>query len=99
MVRHPVILPELGADDEIRLSGWLVENSESVEEGDRLAEVLIGGIIFSLDAPAAGRLVQRHRRVNAVLRTGDTLGWIEDAEGREMSADDYTPDISDEERS
>ncbi len=98
MVRHPVILPELGADDEIRLSGWLVENCESVEEGDRVAEVLISGITFSLDAPAAGRLVQRHRRINAVLRTGDTLGWIE-GEGDSVSAEDPTPDAGDEERS
>ena len=41
-MRKPILLPELGAAPVV-LSTWFAEPGETVFEGDRLVEVLVGG--------------------------------------------------------
>jgi pyruvate/2-oxoglutarate dehydrogenase complex dihydrolipoamide acyltransferase (E2) component len=73
----PVILPDLGTETEIRVSSWLVDLGDRVEAGDRVAEVLMRGITFDVAATAAGVLTGIAKPLDAVVRPGDTLGWIE----------------------
>ena len=73
-----VRLPELGArDDEIRVSCWLVDLGDSVGAGDRILEVLIDGVTFDLAAEQSGVVTRIEKSLDAVVRTGDILGWIE----------------------
>jgi len=41
----------------VRLSLWLVPEGADVLEGDRVAELLVGGATVDLEAPVTGRLV------------------------------------------
>lgn len=82
----PVVLPELGADaDTVRVSSWLVDIGDTVEEGDRLVEVLIRGITFDVPAPSAGRLTRIEKFGGSAVRAGDILGWIEALPATESS--------------
>jgi pyruvate/2-oxoglutarate dehydrogenase complex dihydrolipoamide acyltransferase (E2) component len=74
----PILLPDLGAGEEpIRVSTWLVEVEEAVEVGERLVDVLIPGVSFSVSSPSAGRLVKIERPTNSRVLPGDVLGWLE----------------------
>lgn len=76
-----IILPGLGAESEvIRISGWLIDVGDLVDEGDRVVEVSLPGITFDVAAPAAGMLVRIEKAYGAAVNAGDVLGWIE-AEG------------------
>jgi len=73
-----VRLPELGAgDDEIRVSCWLVDLGDDVGVGDRIVELLIDGITFDLAAEQTGVLTRIEKSLDAIVRPGDILGWIE----------------------
>ena len=75
----PIRLPNLGSSDEsIRISCWLVDSGDFVEEGDRLVEVLMPGTTFDVQAPAPGIVGRIERTVDAVVAVGDVLGWIEE---------------------
>jgi len=74
----PIVLPDLGSEEEpIRVSTWLVELEEPVELGERLVDVLIPGISFSVSSPSAGRLRKIERPSNSQARAADVLGWLE----------------------
>jgi pyruvate/2-oxoglutarate dehydrogenase complex dihydrolipoamide acyltransferase (E2) component len=74
----PIVLPELGAGGaDVRVSSWLVDLGDEVDAGDRVVEVLLPGATFDVPAPAAGILTGIARPVDSVVRSGDTLGWIE----------------------
>jgi pyruvate/2-oxoglutarate dehydrogenase complex dihydrolipoamide acyltransferase (E2) component len=82
----PIVLPELGADDEpICISCWLVDLSEAVDAGDRVVEVRLEGITFDVAAPAAGILTGIDKTFDMQVLPGDILGWIEPAD-QETSA-------------
>jgi pyruvate/2-oxoglutarate dehydrogenase complex dihydrolipoamide acyltransferase (E2) component len=71
-------LPELGAgEDEMRVSCWLVDLGDAVGGGDRIVEILLDGVTFDLSAEHAGVLTRIEKPLDAVVRTGDILGWIE----------------------
>jgi len=83
-MRIPVILPELGAgDEEMRVSCWLVDLGDEIAAGDRIVEILIDGVTFDLAAERSGTLARIEKPLDSVVRTGDTLGWIEAEENRE----------------
>lgn len=73
----PIILPDLGAGDQpIRLAQWLVESGDTVVQGDRVAEVLVGGVLFHVASPADG-VVQRTIELEGMLLGSDAeLGLI-----------------------
>lgn len=74
----PIRLPELGAGSEaIRVSTWLVDEEESVERGERLVDVLIPGVSFSVSSPSAGRLAKIERPTNSCVHPGDILAWLD----------------------
>lgn len=73
----PIVLPELGSgEDPVRVSTWLVDVDETVELGERLVDVLIPGISFSVSAPVAGALAKIERPSNSRVQSGDVLGWL-----------------------
>ena len=72
----PLLLPELGAD-EIQVVQWLVEVNAPVGEGDRVLELLAGGVLFHLSADTAGTLIQQDCHRGCLVRPGETLGWID----------------------
>lgn len=74
----PITLPDLQSGSEtVRVSCWLVDLGDNVEEGDRIVEVLIPGITNDIFAPCSGRLSHIEKMADAPVATGDVLGWIE----------------------
>lgn len=74
----PLLVPEVGVSTgSLRLSTWLVSLGEEVVTGDRMVEMLVPGMTFDIEAPVTGRLVRQEMHRDAVLATGDRLGWIE----------------------
>ncbi|HJT77595.1 MAG TPA: biotin/lipoyl-containing protein [Gemmataceae bacterium] len=72
----PILLPELGAAPAV-LSVWFADVGESVFEGDRLVEVLVGGATFDVAAPATGRVVEKRALMNDPVAPGQVLGLVE----------------------
>lgn len=78
----PIHLPELGTGGErIRVSTWLVDLEESVELGERLVDVLIPGVSFSVTSPIGGRVVKIACPTDSLVSPGDILGWLEPKPG------------------
>lgn len=76
----PITLSNLGTGEEpIRVSTWLVDVGESIEPGERLVDVLIPGVSYSVASPAAGRLVKIERTTDCHVQPGDILAWLEPA--------------------
>lgn len=73
-----VILPDLGTgpDEPILVSHWFAARGESVWEGDRLVEVLVGPATFDVPAPTTGRLAAIHGREDDHVRPGAVLGLL-----------------------
>jgi pyruvate/2-oxoglutarate dehydrogenase complex dihydrolipoamide acyltransferase (E2) component len=82
-----VILPDLGtgADSPVTVSYWYAARGETVWEGDRLVEVLVGPATFDVSSPATGRLAEIRLREDDQALPGALLGQIavldEDAHG------------------
>lgn len=72
-----VFTPDLGSEESVRVSAWLVEVGETVREGDRLVELLMPGVTYDVPAPVSGRLAEAAVMLNAAVRPGDLLGRIE----------------------
>lgn len=74
-MQTPVLLPDLGAAPVV-LSAWFADVGETVYEGDRLVEVLVGGATFDVAAPATGCLSERLARPYQPVHPGQLLGVI-----------------------
>ncbi|MGE3316361.1 MAG: lipoyl domain-containing protein [Planctomycetaceae bacterium] len=73
----PIILPDLGSrSSKVRVSCWLADPGDRIEEGDRVVEVLVPGVTFDVSAPTSGTLTKIEKLPDAVVATGDILGWI-----------------------
>ncbi len=76
-MRVSLTLPDLGIGDEsVRVSGWLVDRGDLVIEGDRVAEVLISGVAFEVEAAQSGQLIEITKSVDSSVSSGDVLGWL-----------------------
>lgn len=74
--RTSITLPDLGAES-VQIVQWLVEPAAEVLSGDRILELLADGVLFHLSADVSGRLVRQERHRGCIVKTGETLGWIE----------------------
>lgn len=74
----PVLLPDLGVD-EARIVQWLVAVGGPVDVGDRIAEVLAGGVLIHLAAETPGILQKIDRGRGCRVREGEPLAWIQPA--------------------
>ena len=74
----PILLPDFGqADRPVRLCGWLVETGEAVTAGEPIAELLIPGLLYELNAPGSGRLRITQPSGDGGLTVGTCLGWVQ----------------------
>ncbi len=73
----PVVVPELAAGGVCRFCGWLVEDGADVMQGERIAELLLPGVLLDISAPASGRCRWSPVSTTESLASGDQLGWIE----------------------
>jgi pyruvate/2-oxoglutarate dehydrogenase complex dihydrolipoamide acyltransferase (E2) component len=73
-----VILPELGTGpaEPIVVSHWYAAKGDSVWEGDRLVEVLVGPATFDVSSPSTGRLAAIHGREDDRVLPGAVLGLV-----------------------
>ncbi|QEH33134.1 branched-chain alpha-keto acid dehydrogenase subunit E2 [Aquisphaera giovannonii] len=73
-----VTVPDLGTgpDTPIVVSYWFASRGETVWEGERLVEVLVGPATFDVPAPATGRLVEIRAREDDQVLPGDLLGRL-----------------------
>jgi pyruvate/2-oxoglutarate dehydrogenase complex dihydrolipoamide acyltransferase (E2) component len=99
MRKAAVILPDLGTspDTPIVVSYWFAARGESVWEGERLVEVLVGPATFDVPAPATGRLVEIRLREDAPILPGAMLGCIAvlDEDSDDESKDEPDPGSDD----
>jgi pyruvate/2-oxoglutarate dehydrogenase complex dihydrolipoamide acyltransferase (E2) component len=81
-----VVLPDLGTgpDVPIVVSHWFAARGDSVWEGERLVEVLVGAATFDVPAPVSGRLAQIRGREDDRVEAGSVLGFV-------AVADDESP--------
>ncbi len=102
MRKAAVILPDLGTnpDTPIVVSYWFAARGESVWEGERLVEVLVGPATFDVPAPATGRLVEIRLREDDPILPGAMLGCIAvlDEDSDDESKDEPDPGSDDHDR-
>ena len=76
--RVAVVVPELGAGEQpIQFLQWVVDVGSTVHAGDRVAEILVTGIVFHVAVPVDGVLSAIEVSSRSTLNAGDVLGWIE----------------------
>lgn len=51
------MVPDFGLDVPLSVAVWLVAEGSAVTEGDRVVQLVAGGITIDLEAPLTGRLV------------------------------------------
>lgn len=70
-------LPEIGEGvSEGEIVAWLVEEGESVEEGQALVEVMTDKATVTIDAPGAGTVSKIHVQEGATVAVGSVLADI-----------------------
>ena len=74
----PVTVPRLADDDrEYTFVQWLADPGSHVDQGDWIAELLVDGVLFSLESPAAGTLARINASPGALVPPGREIAWIE----------------------
>jgi pyruvate/2-oxoglutarate dehydrogenase complex dihydrolipoamide acyltransferase (E2) component len=77
-----VTVPDLKTGEmPLRISAWFVDPGNAVEEGDRLFEVLLPGVTCDVAATCAGTLLRIEKTIDAEVRIGETVAWIERRSG------------------
>jgi pyruvate/2-oxoglutarate dehydrogenase complex dihydrolipoamide acyltransferase (E2) component len=79
--RVRLAVPELGLEGvPLQVSLWLVPEGAAVLEGDRVVELVAGGVTIDLEAPVSGRLVAQMVDEDAGVAAGTVIA--------EFAADD-----------
>jgi pyruvate/2-oxoglutarate dehydrogenase complex dihydrolipoamide acyltransferase (E2) component len=74
----PVCVPRLADDDrEYMFVQWLSDPGSHVDQGDWIAELLVDGILLSLEAPASGRLAKVAASPQSTVAAGQEIAWID----------------------
>ena len=74
-MRSPIVVPDLGMPNLV-VSVWYVKPGESVYEGDRVVELLLGGATFEIAAPCTGTLAEQIARPDDRVTAGQVVGYI-----------------------
>lgn len=73
-----VVVPDLGTHGApIEFVTWLVPVQANVICGERIAELLVRGILFHLEAPVGGTLSMLRVAPGTVVSEGDVLAQIQ----------------------
>ncbi len=76
----PLIVPDFGIQDmPLVVSLWLVPRGAAVMAGDRVVELLAGGVTIDLEAPVTGRLAIPHADEDEPVSVGMILAEFEAA--------------------
>ena len=74
----PVQVPDLGFNElPVRLGAWLIDVGDSIEAGDRLAELIVPGLVCEVTAPVSGTLRGLECATGAQVQPGQILCQIE----------------------
>ena len=86
----PIRVPDLGTTvDEVKLIAWLVEEGESVERGDLLAEVQTDKATGELESVAEGVVLKLLADPGDIVEKGEILAYVGEP-------DETAPDAQDE---
>lgn len=79
--RVPLVVPECGLGDvPLAVSLWLVPAGAAVLAGDRVVELVAGGVTIDLEAPVSGRLVSQLVEEDEPVTAGMVAAEFEAAE-------------------
>lgn len=74
-----ILIPNLGyATSESTILGWLKTVGEQIEQGEPVLEIATEKTIHQVSSPYKGRLLAVYAEPGAILREGETVGWIGD---------------------
>ena len=69
----PLVVPEFGLDVPLAVALWLVPQGAEVIEGDRVVQLVAGGVTIDLEAPVTGRLAACLAEEDEPVATGTVL--------------------------
>ena len=73
----PIKMPDLGTTvDEIKIVAWLVEEGDSVQRGDFLAEIETDKATGELESAAEGVLLKQVAEAGDTVETGSVLAYV-----------------------
>ena len=76
--RRRLVVPEFGIGGvPLTLSLWLVPPGTRVEAGDRVAELVAGGVTIDLEAPVSGRLAAQLVDEDDAVAAGTVIAEFE----------------------
>ncbi len=67
------MVPEFGLDVPLAVAVWLVPQGAEVIEGDRVVQLVAGGVTIDLEAPLTGRLAACLVEEDEPVATGTVL--------------------------
>lgn len=67
------MVPEFGLDVPLAVAVWLVPQGTEVIEGDRVVQLVAGGVTIDLEAPVTGRLMACIVEEDEPVTTGTVL--------------------------
>jgi pyruvate dehydrogenase E2 component (dihydrolipoamide acetyltransferase) len=80
-MRHEVLMPQLSDEvEEGVLVTWFVRLGAPVHAGDLIAEVQVQKVSVEVEAPATGQVAELLTEPGGVIRQGDPIAVIEEAE-------------------
>jgi pyruvate/2-oxoglutarate dehydrogenase complex dihydrolipoamide acyltransferase (E2) component len=71
--RERLVVPEFGLDVPLAVALWLVPEGADVIEGDRVVQLVAGGVTIDLEAPVTGRLAACLVDEDEAVATGTVL--------------------------
>ena len=74
------MVPEFGLDVPLVVAVWLVPEGAAVAEGDRVVQLVAGGVTIDLEAPVTGRLVACLVEEDEAVTAGTVLAEFEVAD-------------------
>lgn len=75
-MRKAIVMPDMGPG-QMTFHLWLALPGQRVQEGDRVAEVLLGPATVDVTSPADGKLEEATTLSGEIVQPGQTLGWVE----------------------
>jgi pyruvate/2-oxoglutarate dehydrogenase complex dihydrolipoamide acyltransferase (E2) component len=75
-------MPDIGAGSRpMRVAQWLAEPGSEVFEGDRVVEILTGGVLFSVSSPWTGTLIRIDAASDTNVEIAQSLAVFEIGDG------------------
>lgn len=73
----PIRVPSFGVHEEpIRVGTWLVEVGQSVEQGDRIVELELTGMVYIVSAESSGTMEAIEQQQGRPVQHGEVLAWL-----------------------